>query len=186
MTHPNPPEVVTQGEGPAEVLPCDRDISPDIDERALEIATRVGNAHGILNSRWIAVIQVAVIEALSKKPIDVQGKFDPCEPHVDDPGCNCSACWEQEEGHRQTHSTRLAAGGELRASQFIRWIAERFIEKHVPALSLDKAIAMAWATLEHAESDGGMVFGNLDYDWTREGAITLADEEIESTWEQVQ
>lgn len=75
-----------------------------------------------------------------------------------------------------------SAGAERpRASQFIGWIADRFVEKHNPPLDRNKALAMAWATLDCAESDG-CVFGHPGFDWARGGANALADEDIE-LWE---
>jgi hypothetical protein len=66
------------------------------------------------------------------------------------------------------------------ASAFINRIAERFQEKHTPPLTRDRALAMAVGTLEWVEEDGP--FGDPRFDWSADGAVAVADEEI-SYWE---
>lgn len=76
----------------------------------------------------------------------------------------------------------LSAGTGVapRAGQFIGWIADRFIEKHATPLDRDRAIAMAVACLDFTEDSAP--FGHVDFAWTRDGAIEIADAEIDC-WE---
>jgi len=73
-----------------------------------------------------------------------------------------------------------AAAGQKRY-QFICWIADRFIEKHVTPLDQADALFMAAAALESSEEDAK--FGDPDYGWTEDDAHALADEEIIAGWE---
>lgn len=66
--------------------------------------------------------------------------------------------------------------------QFIGWIAAHFQSRHTPPLGREEAMHMATACLECLEADGAY-FGHPDYDWSEDGAVIIAQEEIDSCWE---
>lgn len=74
------------------------------------------------------------------------------------------------------------AGGVIARDQFIGWIADRFQQAHVPPLDRAGALRMATANLEYNEAET-MPFGHPDYDWSQDGAVSLADYEIDTCWE---
>jgi hypothetical protein len=65
---------------------------------------------------------------------------------------------------------------------FIGWIADRFQERHTPALPRGQALTMAGECLEGSE---GMTapFGDPEYAWDEAAAHDMADEEIFAGWE---
>jgi hypothetical protein len=72
---------------------------------------------------------------------------------------------------------------EVERVSFIGWIADRFQERHVPPLGRGEAIKMADGCLEAFEDMDGSAFGNPQYDWSKDAAHAIADEEIHAGWE---
>jgi hypothetical protein len=64
---------------------------------------------------------------------------------------------------------------------FIGWIADHFQARHSPPLGREEAVAMGKTCLEYSEEDAP--FGHPDYAWDKDGAVQIAQDEIDSTWE---
>lgn len=63
------------------------------------------------------------------------------------------------------------------------WMADRFQERHATPLGRQEAERAAEGCLGFFEEVEGP-FGQSDYDWSQDGAHILADEEIDTCWEQ--
>lgn len=83
----------------------------------------------------------------------------------------------------QTTSGKGKAAAPLQpATGFINAIADRFQEAHTTPLTRDKALLLALTTLADAEADLGPI-NHPDFDWSLDGALVIANENIEH-WEQ--
>lgn len=69
--------------------------------------------------------------------------------------------------------------------QFIGWIADRFQSRSAVPMPRDEALQYAADVLESFEDMDPVPFGHPDYDWSEDGAHTIADEEIHCGWESV-
>jgi hypothetical protein len=62
------------------------------------------------------------------------------------------------------------------AHQFKRWLAERYVQR--ARISMSEASDYAAEQYHEIIVRGDVVFGASDWDWTREGANAMADEDM--------